>query len=175
MDLVRKSNRNSFHAQAFGPKKKKRRHRKWTASLAQGERMMKFLSTMMKGHGLHGLHGTTTTFVLGYRKKSNQKTIAKGKRKKMWTGWKPKNDVHKFEFRRKVMEKDGDKFDEDLITFQKTVETAAGKVAHCTEAERENIFMSTPENVRLREKASARCTKRDQEESVEETSQQSKG
>ena len=78
----------------------------------------------------------------------------------MWTGWKPENDVHKFEFRRKVMEKDGDKFGEDLVTVQKTIETAAGKVAHCTEAERENIFMATPENVRLREKASSSCTKR---------------
>ena len=78
MVQVRKSKRNSHRAQAFGPKKKrKKRHRSWTASLAQGERMMKFLSTMMKGHGLHR---TTTTFLQEYRKKSKQKNC-EGKEK----------------------------------------------------------------------------------------------
>ena len=46
-----------------------------------------------------------------------------------------------------------------LATVQRNIETAARKVAHHTKAEREQItIMSTPENVRLREEAAARCT-----------------
>ena len=56
------------------------------------------------------------------------------------------------------MEKDDGMIDEDLASTQ--IETAAGKVAHYTEAEREKLIMSTPENVGFREKASATCTKR---------------
>ena len=35
------------------------------------------------------------------------------------------------------MEKNDDKSAEDLVTIQKTIETAAGEVAHHTKAERE--------------------------------------
>ena len=38
------------------------------------------------------------------------------------------------------MEKYDDKVDEDLATIQKTVDIAAGKVAHNTKAERATIF-----------------------------------
>ena len=64
------------------------------------------------------------------------KNIAKGKRKKTWTGWKPKTDEQTLEFRKKVMEKNDDTEDE-LATIQRNIETAAGKVAHHTKAERE--------------------------------------
>ena len=39
---------------------------------------------------------------------------------------------------KKVMEKNDDTGD-DLATFQRTIETAAGEVAHHTKAERENL------------------------------------
>ena len=54
----------------------------------------------------------------------------KGKRKKKWTGWKPKTDEHTIEFSKRVVEKYDDKSDEDWVTFQKTIEIAAGEVAH---------------------------------------------
>ena len=61
------------------------------------------------------------------------------------------------------MEKDDDKFDEYLATIQTTIEIVASRVAHHTKAERENI-QSTPENVRLREEAAARYTKKSRAE-----------
>ena len=66
----------------------------------------------------------------------------------------------KIELRKKVMESGEDKIEEDLADIQKTIEDAAGKVAHHTEAEREKMIQNTPENVRLREEAAARCTKK---------------
>ena len=56
------------------------------------------------------------------------------------------------------MEKGNDKIGEDLATRQKTIEIAAGEVAHHTKAERATHSLSTPENVRSREEAAARCT-----------------
>ena len=73
------------------------------------------------------------------------------------------------------MEKNDDKSDEDLVTIQNTIEIAASEVAHHTKAERETIAQSTPESVKLRDEVAARCTKKDREESAEETSQKSKG
>ena len=61
---------------------------------------------------------------------------------------KPKTDEQNIEFRKNVMEKNDDKIDEALATIQKTIENAASKVAHNTEAERENILQSTPGTVR---------------------------
>ena len=51
-----------------------------------------------------------------------------------------------------------DGVEEDLATFQKNTENAAKKVVHRTKEEREKEIMSTPENVRVREEAAARCT-----------------
>ena len=48
--------------------------------------------------------------------------------------------------------------EEDLATFLKNTENAARKEVHRTKAQREKEVMSTPENVRLREEAAARCT-----------------
>ena len=67
-------------------------------------------------------------------------SFPKKKKKKKWTGRKPKTDEQKTEFRKSVMEKGGDKIHEDLVTFQKTLEIAAGGVAHHTKAERETIY-----------------------------------
>ena len=52
-----------------------------------------------------------------------------------------------------------DDTEDHLVAIQRTFGNAAGKVAHHTKAEREKM-MSTPENVRLREKTAARCTAR---------------
>ena len=49
--------------------------------------------------------------------------------------------------------------DENLTTLQKTIEFALGNVAHCTKAERESSLQRTPDDVRMREEAAARCTK----------------
>ena len=61
------------------------------------------------------------------------------------------------EFRNKVMKKNEDT-EEELATVQRNIETAAGKVAHHTKAEREHRMLTAPENVRPREEAAARCT-----------------
>ena len=53
-----------------------------------------------------------------------------GRRKKKWTGWKPKKDAQKIDFRKKVIEKGNDKIDEDWASMQKIIEIAAGRVAH---------------------------------------------
>ena len=56
------------------------------------------------------------------------------------------------------MEKN-DSTEDGLAATQKNVESAAGKVAHRTKWHKEKkTIMSTPENVRLREEAAARCT-----------------
>ena len=46
----------------------------------------------------------------------------------------------KNECRKNVVEKYDDKIDEDFATMQKTVEIAAGKVAHNTKAERAKLY-----------------------------------
>ena len=66
-------------------------------------------------------------------------SFPKGKRKKKWTGRKPKTDEQKIEFKKKVMEDGEDRNDEDLVKIQTTIETAAGKVAHHTKDEREKL------------------------------------
>ena len=77
-----------------------------------------------------------TLYRCTFKKKQTQ-NFPKGKRKKKWTGWKPKIDEQTIEFRRDVMEKNDDKSDEDLVTFQKAIQIAAGEVAHHTKEERE--------------------------------------
>ena len=58
--------------------------------------------------------------------------------KKKWTGCKPKTDEQTIEFRNRVLEKNDDKTEDDLVTLHKTIETAAVEVAHHTKTEREN-------------------------------------
>ena len=48
--------------------------------------------------------------------------------------------------------------EEYLSHVQKIIENAAKKIRHRTKAQREKGRMSTPETVRLREEAAARCT-----------------
>ena len=62
------------------------------------------------------------------------------------------------EFRKDVMKSRDEKMEEHLETIQKVIEDAAGEVAHSTKNER-NIAKRTPESVRKREEAAARCTK----------------
>ena len=62
--------------------------------------------------------------------------FAKGKRKKKWTGWKPKTDEQTMEFQNKVIEKNDDT-EYDLATIQRNIENAAGEVAHHTKAEKQ--------------------------------------
>ena len=63
--------------------------------------------------------------------------------------------------------------EEDLDAIQKNIEKAAGKVAHRTKAQREKTTMSTPEHVRLREEAAARCIAKIREENTQEASKKS--
>ena len=46
-----------------------------------------------------------------------------------------------------------------METTQRVLEDAAGKVAHSTKNERETMVKRTPETVRIREEAAARCAK----------------
>ena len=55
----------------------------------------------------------------------------------------------------KVLEKNDD-IEDDLATLQRNIENAAGSMVRNTKAEREQIMMSTPENVPLRGEAAAR-------------------
>ena len=80
-------------------------------------------------------------------------------KKRIWCGWAPKTVEHKIQFIKKVMEKDGHGIDEHLTSIQKTIEFAAGSVAHCTEAERDKILQRTPDDVTTSKEAAARCTK----------------
>ena len=58
---------------------------------------------------------------------------------------------------REVMKREGDK-EEDLSTAQERSENAAKKIQHRTKAQKEKELVRTPENVRLRKEAAARCT-----------------
>ena len=59
-------------------------------------------------------------------------------------------------FYKEVMKNEGNK-EENLIT-QKNIENAAKKIQHRTKAQKEKEMKRTPESVRLREEAAARCT-----------------
>ena len=72
-----------------------------------------------------------------------EQIIKKRKRKKNLFGWAPKTVEHKIEFTKKIKETDGRGVDEHLTTIQKNIEFAAGKVAHCTKAERQNFTENT--------------------------------
>ena len=48
--------------------------------------------------------------------------------------------------------------EENLLIVQKNIENAAKNIRHRTTAPREKEMMNTPETVRLREEAAARCT-----------------
>ena len=61
------------------------------------------------------------------------------------------------QFGKEVMKDVGNK-EEDLLTVQKNIENATKNIRHRTIAHKEKEIMSTPENVRLREEAAARCT-----------------
>ena len=80
------------------------------------------------------------------------------KKRKEWA-WMGTQDVeHKIDFMKKVMENDVHGGDEKLATIQKTIEFAAGNVAHCTKAERKKV-KRTRDDARTREEAAVRCTK----------------
>ena len=71
--------------------------------------------------------------------RKSAKHFPKRKRTRKWTGWKPRTDEQKIEFKKKVMEDGEDGIDEDFATVQKTIEIAAGKVAHHTKPKREKL------------------------------------
>ena len=75
--------------------------------------------------------------------KERKQKIQKGRRTKKWTGWRPRTEEQKIEFKKKEMEDGEDSDDEDLVTIQRTLEIAAGNVAHHTKAERENMQTHT--------------------------------
>ena len=54
------------------------------------------------------------------------------------------------------MKENGGK-EEDLASVQKNIENATKKVVHWTKAQGEREIISIPENVRMCEKAAARC------------------
>ena len=75
--------------------------------------MKKCTSATMSGRGQRG---TTTLRVCQDTGRRTNKKLSESKEQKKWTGWKPKNDEQKKRIQ-EVMEKDDDKFDEDLATF----------------------------------------------------------
>ena len=57
------------------------------------------------------------------------------------------------------MRREDEKQEENLGRIQKDIEEAAGKVAHNTKNDRDKAMKQTPENVKIREEAAARCPK----------------
>ena len=94
--------------------------------------MMKYISTTKRGHGQHG---TITQSMREYRKMDTLKNLKKkkngldGNRKLKSNQWNSK----------KVMEKN-EGTEDDLVTIQKDIETAAGMVAHHSKSEREKYY-----------------------------------
>ena len=76
-----------------------------------------------------GTRGTITRSIRGFRKESAEH-FAGRKRTKKWTGWRPRTDEQKIEFKKKVVENGEDRIDQNWATIQKCIEIAAGKVAH---------------------------------------------
>ena len=75
--------------------------------------------------------GPLPDFCQDTRRRANRKFSEREEKK--WTGWKPKKDKQKtLKLRKKVMEGDEDKIEEDSAVIRKTVEAAAGKVARIT-------------------------------------------
>ena len=83
-----------------------------------------------------GQRGTTTPIYARILDEEQTESFPKGQKK--WTGWKPKKDEQKIEFRKKMMEVGEDMIDEGVASIQKTLVIAAGRVAHHTKADCEN-------------------------------------
>ena len=82
----------------------------------------------------------------GIQEDGHTKKNQKG-RKKKWTGWKAKTEDQKLEFKKMVM-KENEDIEDTLENIQRTIENAAGKVAHHTNAERDkNIDEYTREKL----------------------------
>ena len=64
----------------------------------------------------------------------------------------------RIEFTKPVMTNKEEDQKEDLETTQESIEEAAKQVTHTTKSERDEV-RRTPEKVRIREEAAARCTK----------------
>ena len=76
--------------------------------------------------------------------------------KKNWCGWKPRLEIQNKEHRKKLLE--GEEVSlRDLSGIQDQIEKAAKKIAHLTKGERKKIIRQTPEHVKNREVAAARC------------------
>ena len=54
------------------------------------------------------------------------------RRRKKWTGWRPKNDGKTLKFEKAVMSWKDEKQETNLETIQESTEKAAGNVAHST-------------------------------------------
>ena len=106
---------------------------------------------------------TTTLSSREYKKKNTSKSFKK--RNKKWTGWKPTTEDQSMHFKKEVTKNAGNK-EENLSTVQKNIENAARKIRHRTKAQREKEIMNTPETVRLREEAAARCTAKIQQRTL---------
>ena len=76
---------------------------------------------------------------------------------KNWCGWRPRSEEQKKEYIRKLL-KDKEGSLNDLYVVQEQIEEAARKIAHFTKG-RKKIMKQTPEEVKIREKAAARCSR----------------
>ena len=97
----------------------------------------------------------------GARIQEEEQTVSfpKGKRKKKWTGWKPKTDEQTSEFGKKVMEGGEDKIEEDSAVVNKTLRLPLVKWRITQKLKEENFSESAGE-CEIREEAAARCTKK---------------
>ena len=72
------------------------------------------------------------------QKHEASKNFLARRRRKKWTGWRPKNDEATIEFQETVMNKENEGHEENLETIQKSTEEAAGSVALTTNIDRDN-------------------------------------
>ena len=88
------------------------------------------------------------------------------RRTKKWTGWRPRTDEQKIEFKKKVVENGEDKIDENCATIQKYLEIAAGKVAHHMKAERDKHYTKHAGECEIARGSCCKMHEKDQEYSA---------
>ena len=132
-----------------------RRCRSWTLLSDPKIGKMTALSKMKESSGTRGI---ITRFTRGFGMAEMQNN-SPGKERRIGVDGHPRRWNIKSNFTKKVMENNGHGVDENLIRSKKNIEVAAGEGARYTKAERDKIFKITPDDVRTREEAAARCTK----------------
>ena len=88
----------------------------------------------------------------------DQKTFIQKKKRKRWAGWRPFHEAARIEYKKTVMEKENTQ-KEDLETIQKNMRRRQRRSRTPQSPTDDEEVRRTPEKVRMKEGAAARCTK----------------